>query len=65
MGPYPAKDGGGLGTNDGLCGRKAKVTTIKGLEDALSVVQEGFGGIGPAVEVIGKFGHEAFFNEVT
>ena len=38
---------------------------IKGLEDALPVVQEGVGGIGPTVKVNCKFGHEAFFNEVT
>ena len=55
----------GLGTNNGLCGRKRKVTTIEGLKDASPVVQEGFGGIATPVEVICKFGHEALFNEVT
>jgi len=64
LGPYPAEDGGGLGSNDSLCGRKAKVTTVKGLEDT-PVVQEGFGGIATTVEVICESGHEAFFNEVT
>ena len=65
MGPYPVENRGGLGTNNGLCGRKTKVTTIKGLKDASPVVQEGFGGIATAIEVICKFGHEAFFNYVT
>jgi len=63
LGPYPAEDGGGLGTNDGT--RKTRVTTVKGLEDTLPVVQEGFRGIATTVEVICEFGHEAFFSEVT
>ena len=65
MGPYPAENRGGLGTNNGLCGRKTKFTTIEGLKDASPVVREGFVGNATAVEVVCKFGHEAFFNEVT
>ena len=62
MGPYPVEKRGVLGTNNSLCGRKTKVTTIESLKDASLVVQEGLGVIATAIEVICKFGHEAFFN---